>query len=104
MKDKRKKRKKQSRPKRPLRLKWEFDPNIPTNDFFEGQRPEDDVAEALDSFIFIMEHDEFLAWEAVMAEEQELQLTRQQRAALNKLFSFVVVTGLLRRPFWAWSG
>ncbi len=69
-------------------LKWEFDPNIPTSDFFEGQRPEDHLDEAVESFIFVMEQGEFLAWEAVMAQEQELRLTRQQRAALNELLSF----------------
>ena len=85
---KKNKKKKRPRPKRPLPLKWEFDPGIPTDDFFEGQKPEDPLGEAMESFIFIMEQDEFLAWEAVMAQEQGLRLTRQQRAALNELFSF----------------
>jgi len=42
----------------------------------------------MESFIFIMEQDEFLAWEAVVAREQGLRLTRQQRAALSELISF----------------
>jgi len=88
VKKNRKKRKNQSRPECPLPLKWEFDPNIPTSDFFDGQRPEDHLGEAMKNFIFIMEQGEFLAWEAVMAQEQGLRLTRQQRAALNELSSF----------------
>jgi hypothetical protein len=83
----RKKRKKLSRPESPLQLKWEFDPNIPTSDFFAGQRPEDRLGEAIEDFIFIMEQDEFLAWEAVMAQEQGLRLTRRQQAALKELVS-----------------
>jgi len=85
---KKNKKKKRSRPKRPLPLKWEFDPNIPTDDFFEGREPDHAWSEAMESFIFIMEQDEFLAWEAVVAREQGLRLTRQQRAALSELISF----------------
>ena len=88
MKKNKKKRKNRSRPERPLPLKWEFDPNIPTDDFFEGREPDDAWSEAVENFIFIMEKDEFLAWEAVMAHEQGLRLTRQQRAALSELISF----------------
>lgn len=88
MKKKRKKRKAQSRPERRLPLKWVFAPNVPTHDFFEGHKPQDNLSEAVENFIFVMEQDEFLGWEAVMAQEQGLQLTRQQRAALNELFSF----------------
>ena len=80
--------KRQPRPKRPLPLNWTFDPNIPTADFFEGKDPSDAWSEALESFIFIMEQDEFLAWEAVMAHEQGLRLTRHQQAALNELLNF----------------
>jgi hypothetical protein len=82
------KHKNQSRPERPLPFKWTFDPNIPTDDFFEGQRPEDDLGNAVENFIFVMEKNEFLAWEAVVAQEQGLRLTRRQRAALSELLSF----------------
>ena len=55
MKKNRKKGKNTSRPERPLPLKWEFDPNIPTDDFFDGRKPEDDLGEAMENFIFVME-------------------------------------------------
>lgn len=86
---KKKKRKKQRpRPTRPLPLKWEFDPDIPTEDFFGGQ-PSDDVwSEPLENFIYMMEQGKFLVWEAVMAQEQGLRLTQQQRDALNSLVGF----------------
>ena len=83
-----KNKKKRPRPKRPLPLKWEFDPGIPTDDFFEGCSPDDAWGEALENFIHMMEQGDFLAWEAVMAEEQGLRLTRQQQAALDRLVSF----------------
>jgi hypothetical protein len=75
-------------PGRPLPLKWEFDPAIPTIDFFEVQPLEDSYGELLDYFILMMEQDEFLAWEAVMAQEQGLRLTGQQRSALSQLMTF----------------
>jgi len=85
-----KKKRKQPRPEHPLPLRWEFDPNIPTDDFFEGHDLADmgNLAQAIEDFVFIMEQDEFLAWEAVMAHEQGLRLTRQQRAALGELINF----------------
>ena len=83
-----KNRKNKPRPERPLPLKWEFGPDVPKDDFFGGRDLKTNSNEVLDDFIFIMEKDEFLAWEAVMAHEQGLRLTRQQRAALSKLLNF----------------
>jgi hypothetical protein len=88
MKQNQKKRKSKSPPERSQSLKWKFGPNIPTSDFFEGQKPEDDFGEAVENFIFTMEQGEFLVWEAVMAQEQGLPLSRPRRAALNQLVSF----------------
>jgi hypothetical protein len=77
-------------PKRPARFKWEFDPDIPTEDLLEGRdlRPEGDLQEIVDDFISMMEHDDYLAWEAVVCSEQELPLTKAQKKALGKLLSF----------------
>ena len=80
--------KNQSQPERPLPLKWECDPNLPIDDFFQGNSPDDAWSEALKNFIFLMETGDFRAWEAVLAQEQGLPLTRQQQAALNDLVSF----------------
>jgi len=87
-KNKRKRRKKPQPPERPLPLKWEFEPGIPTNDFFAGRRSEDAWIEPLEDFIYTMDDDRFLAWEAVMAHEQGLRLTRRQREELYQLISF----------------
>jgi hypothetical protein len=46
------------------------------------------VEEAVEDFIHKMEKDDFLAWEAVMAEEQGLPLTKKQEAALGELMDF----------------
>jgi hypothetical protein len=77
-------------PHRPLPLKWEFAPDTPTYDFIEDHRldPSWGLQEAVDNFIYAMEKDEFLAWEAVVAEEQGLSLTKKQEAAIDELFSF----------------
>ncbi len=81
-------RKKRPRPNRPLPLAWEFGPDVPTDDFFEGHSSDDIWGEPLENFIHMMEQGEFLVWEAVMAREQGLRLTRQQQAALDGLISF----------------
>jgi hypothetical protein len=72
---------------RPLPLKWDFDPGTPTCDFFEEQKLDDsrDLQDAVENFISGMERGVFLAWEAVVAREQGLSLTRQQHAALDEL-------------------
>ena len=84
------KKKKRSRPLRPLPLKWEFAANIPTEDFLKTRRSAGsfDWSEGLASFLLFMENGKFLAWEAVIAEEQGLALTRQQETALKNLVGF----------------
>ena len=83
-------RKQPSRPERPLPLKWEFEPDIPTQDFFEAQDPNDpsDIVDALNAFLRHMGLGRFLAWEAVVAREQGLPLTSRQEAALEELIDF----------------
>ena len=82
--------KKQPRPERPLPLKWEFGPDIPTYDFIKEYRLDDPsgVEEAVEDFISKMDRDDFLAWEAVMAEEQGSSLTEKQEVALGELLDF----------------
>lgn len=80
------KRKKPPRPERPLSLKWEFDSDIPTTSFFEDSAV--DLSEAMENFIFMLEQGDFLAWEAVMAQEQGLRLTHKQQVALEHLINF----------------
>jgi hypothetical protein len=80
----------QPRPERPLPLKWEFGPDIPTYDFLEGIELDGvgGLQEAVGYFVHKMEKDDFLAWEAVMAEEQGVPLTKKQEAALGELIDF----------------
>ena len=84
------KKKKQSTPERPGPIRWKFDPNIPTHDFFETLNLDDifDVEEAVENFLDDMKDGTFLTWEAVVCHEQELPLTRQQKAALSELINF----------------
>lgn len=74
----------------PQAIKWEFGPDIPTHDWFEGMDLSDPwgVGEAIESFIFWMEDKRFLTWEAVAAHEQGLPLTELQRRELDGLISF----------------
>jgi len=82
--------KRQPTPERPGPIRWEFGPKIPTDDFFSGRNLDDifDVEEAVENFIFEMEDDRFLTWEAVVCHEQGLPLTRQQQAVLSELINF----------------
>ena len=84
------KKKKQSTLEHPGPIRWKFDPNIPTHDFFETLNLDDifDVDEAVRNFLDDMKDGTFLTWEAVVCHEQELPLTRQQKAALNELINF----------------
>lgn len=74
----------------PARPKWEFDADIPTDDFFEGvdQRDPWNLQEAVTNFIDWLEEDRFLTWEAVACYEQEQPLTARQQKALDALISF----------------
>ncbi len=85
-----KKRKAPPPPKRPATFKWVFDPDIPTDDLLEGRdlRPEGDLDEIVDSFVFMLEQGDYLVWEAVVCSEQELPLTKAQKKMLGKLLSF----------------
>jgi hypothetical protein len=84
------KKKKQPTPERPGPIRWEFDPNIPTHDFFETLNLDDifDVEEAVENFLDDMKDGTFLTWEAVVCHEQGLPLTRQQKAVLSELINF----------------
>jgi len=65
-------------------MRWEFGPDIPTHDFLEEDGLEDTVGFFADWLV----DGTFLAWEAVMCEEQDLPLTSRQKKALGKLLSF----------------
>ena len=83
------KKKKQSS-KQPAPIRWEFDPDIPTDDFFDGRNLDElwDLQEAADNFVSMMNGDTFLTWEAVVCEEQGLPHTTKQKKALGGLLDF----------------
>jgi len=65
----------------PQHLSWEFPPNIPTRDFFDGRDPADrrDLELILDDFLWIMEQKDFLTWEAVVCDERGIPLSIDQK-------------------------
>lgn len=71
-------------------MRWEFDPDIPTDDFFERRNLDElwDLQEAVDIFVSIMNDGTFFTWEAVACEEQGIPLTPQQKKALGGLLNF----------------
>ena len=82
--------KKKPAAQKPVQMRWEFDPDIPTHDFLE-EGPLDDtwnLQEAVENFVSWVEEGQFLTWEAVVCEEQELPLTAGQKKALRSLLSF----------------
>jgi hypothetical protein len=82
--------KEQPRPDRPLPFKWELAPDIPTYDLLKDYRLNEawGMQESVDDFIYKMERDDFLTWEAVVAQEQGVPLTGKQEVALGELLSF----------------
>jgi len=85
-----KKKKKNPASKASAPIRWEFDPDIPTDDFFDGRNLDEswDLQEAVDNFVSMMNGDTFLTWEAVVCEEQGLPLTAKQKKALGGLLDF----------------
>ena len=82
--------KKRSAGKQPAQMRWEFGHDIPTHDFFERRNLDQlwDLQEAVENFVFKLEQGDFLAWEAVICEEQGLRLTAHQKKAMESLVSF----------------
>jgi hypothetical protein len=76
--------------KRPAQMRWTFNPNIPTHDFFEEGALDDtwNLQESVDGFVYWLEEDRFLTWEAVACDEQGLPLTPKQKRALGSLLNF----------------
>ncbi len=77
-------------PGKPSQIRWEFGPEIPTEDFFEATRPDRswDLYDVVEDFIYMLKNGEFLTWEAALCEEQGIPLNPQQEMALNDLISF----------------
>jgi hypothetical protein len=74
----------------PAPMRWEFDADTPTSDFFDS-RPLTEIwnlQEAVEDFDDMLERKEFLTWEAVVREEQGLPLTVEQAEGLSGLISF----------------
>src|SRR5438552_10631382 len=71
-------------------MRWEFDPDTPTDDFFDGRNLDElwDLQEAVDNFVSMMNGGTILTWEAVVCEEQGLPLTAKQKKALGGLLDF----------------
>ncbi len=83
--------KKTKRPsKQPATPSWQFDPDIPTYDFFEGNSLDKPwvLDEAVEDFVDWLKEDRFLTWEAVACEEQGLTLTSRQKSLLRELLCF----------------
>lgn len=81
------KKKKQSATQ-PAPLRWVFDPDIPTHDFLEGDALKDGLDDTVGFFVDWLKEGRFLAWEAVVCEEQGLPLTAKQKKALDGLLDF----------------
>jgi hypothetical protein len=81
------KKKKQSATQ-PAPIRWVFDPDMPTHDFLEGDVLENGLDDTVGFFVDWLEEGRFLAWEAVMCDEQDLPLASKQEKALGKLLSF----------------
>ncbi len=75
---------------RPVTPRWEFGPDIPTEDWLDDVSLDDvwDLQQAVESFVWTIEEQEFVAWEAVVSQEQGLPLTKEQEDQLNGMLNF----------------
>jgi hypothetical protein len=74
----------------PTHLQWHFDSDVPVNDFFKYIDLDDsgDIERAVDDLIDNIESGYYLQWEAVIAQEQGIPLTKKQKQALGSLLYF----------------
>jgi hypothetical protein len=86
----RNKKQKKRATQKPTVMSWEFDPSIPTDDFLDGCDLDRawDLQEAVENFVYWLDGDRFLTWEAVVREEQGLPLTPDQQKAVESLLNF----------------
>lgn len=70
--------------------KWEFGPDVPTYDFFEGRdlRAPSELEWLVNDLTAALERGEFLRWEAVVCQELGLPLTEKRRQAVGDLLNF----------------
>jgi hypothetical protein len=74
----------------PPRIRWLFDPAVPTSNFFEGIDLSTDwgLNEAVENFVHEMQDHRFHAWEGVICCEQGIPLTAEQERAADGLICF----------------
>lgn len=66
-----------------------FKNEIPTYDFFERMPQSDfELEEIIENFVSSMENNYFLMWEAVVCQEQNIELTEHQQKQLDQLINF----------------
>jgi len=84
------KKKHQNEIKHPYPIPFVHDRDVPTHDFFENLDLNNswDIEEALNNFIYDLESDYFLTWEAVICEEEGFPLTKKQKKALGNIVDF----------------
>lgn len=73
-----------------VQIRWKFDPDIPTYDYFESGSLDEmwNLQEAVYGFVVWLKEDHFLAWEAVVCDEQDIPLSAKQKKALASLLNF----------------
>ena len=83
-------RKRKTRAADTAQMRWTFEPDVPVEDFFEGNTLDNVHAlhGAVTSFVFWLEQDRFATWEAVVCQEQGIPLTPSQKNALSSLLNF----------------
>lgn len=78
-------------PGRPVRMRWRFERSLPTEHLLADLSLDDTwgLQEAVEVFIGMLEHRRFLAWEAVVCQEQGRPLIAGQKKALADLATLV---------------
>ena len=82
--------KRKTRAANATQMRWTFEPDVPVEDFFQGNSLDNvyGLHGAVESFVFWLERDRFLMWEAVVCKEQGIPLTPSHKNALSSLLNF----------------
>lgn len=85
-----KKRKRHKKSKKTSQIKWQFEPDVPTNDVLKYINSEKlyGYEIALSDLIHDIGSGYYLLWEAVISQEQNLPLTSSHKKTLNDLMYF----------------
>lgn len=86
----RKRRRHAKKKKQSSRINWQFGPDVPVYDIFKRKRIEETFFddEVFHTFFYMLDAGYYLLWEAVISQEQNIPLNKEQKRELGNLLAF----------------